>query len=427
MGLLFLSLLTACSPDTEHFFDSSPAIRQHQAAARYADILESAPEGWAMDFYPGGLEFGGIAYTARFRDGQVTLACEQAIDNSSVEGRGKGSYPAGQEVTSDYSIALGLSVVLSFDTYNPLIHYWSQPSGTDYDGYASDYEFTFVSATPGEVVLRGVRHGNMVRLYALAESSADYLQRVAAMRSLLSRDTRKRAVVDGNVVPVTAMENHLLYTVSDSTFDMPYVYTASGIRFYKPVEIAGASAMELDYDTSTESLASADGRFLLPQPTALEHFCGAGTQWHFVFGSTDDKYDMCDALRTLLKTAISQLASQRYESLKDCFVGLNKLPRAEDSQRTVICWTTGYASWAYQVCHGLDMNVADEDKSLVSIQPTGSGNLFYNYSAILMPMLTFIADASPYVVTMEGDESAPTAVLLTSQSDSSLWFRLVQR
>ena len=335
-----LALIVACSPETENVFGDSPAQRQQKATEQYYQILEGNEYGWAVDFYPSELEFGGIAYTALFLDGRVTLACEQPIDNRSVSGR----YAAGQEVTSDYRVVNGRGVMLTFDTYNALLHYWSQPSGTDFDGYASDYEFTFVSASADEVVLRGVKHGNLLCMYPLHEASATYINKVVDMRSQVGPDTRKRIIVDGTTIPATIMENHMEYPVDGQMQNMPYVYTSQGVRFYQPVALNGVSAMELLFDAQSKSLRSADGRMQLPFPTALERFCGASTQWHFVYGKTDDSYEMCDDMRTLLKGVASQLGSQRFESLKDVYIGMNKLSRSEDGQRIVMGWTSGYSS-----------------------------------------------------------------------------------
>lgn len=418
VGYALATTLVSCSPETENVFGDSPAVRQQQACSQYYQILEGNDYGWAVDFYPSSLEYGGIAYTARFFDGQVTLACEQAIDNRSVSGR----YAVGQEVTSDYRIVNGRGVMLTFDTYNALLHYWSQPSGTDFDGYASDYEFTFVSACADSVVLRGVKHGNLLRMYPLQQSASDYITEVLAMRARLADTTRKRIVVDGATIPATVMENHMEYTLDGTYRDMPYVYTSKGLRFYQPVVINGVSAIEVRLDEATQSLQSPDGRMLLPVPTALERFCGATTQWHFIYGKTDDSYEMCDELRTIVKLAIGTLGKEKYETMTDMYIGLNKLSRAEDSQRIVIGWTTGYSSWGYEVCYGLEMNVIDEQAGTIAIRATESGNLFYNYT-LFQPILDFVATGSPYVLTFDNPDS-PTAVTLTSLADAGKWFKL---
>ena len=418
-ALLLLAL--GCSPDTENVFGSSPAERQQQAAERYASILEGQQSGWSLDFYPSELELGGIAYTAQFADGKATLACEQPINNSAVNGQ----FKAAQPVTSDYRIVNGRGVVLTFDTYNALLHYWSQPSGTDYDGYASDYEFTFVSASPDSVILRGVKHGNLLRMYPLKEPSADYLQKVADMRTELSPITRKRLAVDGSPVdiPLTMMESHFQYTTDSTIHTVPYVYTPAGLRLYAPVTIGGATLFELQLDNASQSLRSPDGRVELPMPTALERFCAASTQWHLSFGRTDESYEMCEDMRTLTKRTASMLSRQRFETLTDVYIGMNKLPRTEDEQRIVMGWTSSYASWAYEVCHGISMTVSDEQQSLIDIKATESGNLFYNYAAFVAPMLAFVTDNSPYRLEFD-NPNTPTTIRLTSADDPTKWFVL---
>jgi len=413
--------VVGCSPDTERVFGDSPILREQQAATAYAAILEQPEQGWAVDYYPGELEYGGIAYTATFTDGRVTLACEQTVNNTQVDGR---RYAAAEPVSSHYSIVNGRGVMLSFDTYNALLHYWSQPSGTDYDGYAGDYEFTFVSASADSVVMRGVKHGNLLRMYPLSEPAADYLQQVADMRGVLGSDVRKRLVADGTTVHVTAMENHIEFTDADGQpGSMPYVYTADGLRFYSPLTFNGVSALELLLNRESMSLRSPDGRMQLPAPTSLERFCGANTQWHFCFGRTDDSYLMCDELRSILKNAASQLSRQRYETLTDVYIGLNKLPREQDVQRTVMGWTSSYVAWAYEVCHGISMTVVDDEAQLVDIRATESGNLYYNYAAFFAPMLDFVTEGSPWQLTFD-DPSAPASVKFTSRADDSKWFTL---
>ena len=144
--------VSSCSPKTDDVFDASPAQRQQKAIDDYTALLTSQEYGWAMDFYPSDMALGGIAYTTRFTpDGVVEVACEMLIDNAKGD---KVKYPAAKVVKSEYRIIPSLGVMLTFDTYNPLIHYWSQPSGTQSEGLATDYEFTFVSANADEIVLR---------------------------------------------------------------------------------------------------------------------------------------------------------------------------------------------------------------------------------------------------------------------------------
>ena len=420
---LFLILLASCSPKTDDVFEASPAQRQQKAIDDYTALLTSQEYGWAMDFYPSDMALGGIAYTARFAsDGIVEVACEMLIDNAKGD---KVKYPATQAVKSEYRIIPSLGVMLTFDTYNALIHYWSQPSGTQSEGLATDYEFTFVSASADEVVLRGRKYAHLLRLYPLQEDATSYLNKVIQMRNLLSEIPRKRAVVDGQSLPVTVMSSHFLYDdEAGEAQDIPYTYTAAGIRFYEPVVLAGVEAHEMFFNTTSHDLLSPDSRVLLPLPTPLEQFCGTVRQWHFVYGNTDAQYDMCEELRELMKTFISRTRKENTENVDDIYIGMNKQSVEEDMQRMVFGWSTSTSMvgvW-YELRYAVDMSVVDEPNLVINIKILDGGLYTGNYAQVL-PVLDFIRNNNPYQLHFD-DIQNPHYVRVVSQKDSSKWFAL---
>ena len=417
-------LLASCSPKSDDVFDASPAQRQQAAISEYSALLTAPEYGWAMDFYPSDMALGGIAYTARFTDTEVELSTEMLIDNAKGD---KVKYPAGQVVTSEYRIISSQGVMLSFDTYNPLMHYWSQPSGTQSEGLATDYEFTFVSATADEVVLRGRKYGHLIRLYPLREDAAAYIDKVVQMRSLLSEIPRKRAVVDGQTLPVTVMSSHFIYDdASGTSQDVPYTYTTAGIRFYEPVTLAGITVQSLDFNTVTHDLASADGRVQLPLPTPLEQFCGTVTQWHFIYGNTDAQYDMCDELRDIVKTFISRTNKENTENVDDIYIGMNKRIVEEDQQRMVIGWSTSTSMvgvW-YELRYGVDMTVVSDEDFVINIKPLEGGQYSGNYPQVV-PLMDFIRNNNPYRLEFDNIQN-PKYIRVISQQNPNRWFALKQ-
>lgn len=415
--LLFLPFVSSCVHDEEDVFDDSAADRLNKAVVEYARVLESQELGWVLDFYPADRSMGGIAYTAKFDAGDVTMTCEMSmVDVNSKR------LPIGSEVHSGYSIVTGRSVILTFDTYNPLLHYWSEPSGNDSDGYASDYEFVFLSASADSVVLRGKKYGNILRMYPLREPQSDYVQKAAYTKSVLNTVPRQRAMVDGQPVQVTMLDNHLNYSDADGTqHRTPFVYTPGGVRFYEPVVIKGISTRELELGDEGQ-LQTADGRLELPMPTLLERFTGSMTQWHFIYSTTGGRCEMCDDLRVILLEGIAENLLQSWESTADVYIGTNKLPATDDTHRTVIGWSTTLMSFGYEVAYAIDMQVVSEEQSLISITPVEGANLFYNYT-YFQPFVDFIGKNSPYVLTFNNNDN-PTRVTLTSQANPDNWFTL---
>ena len=135
VGCGVAATLTSCSNDVDNVFGESAAERVAKSQADYYATLEGQQQGWILDYFPADGSMGGVAYTVKFADGEATIACEQDIKNPVTST----TYPVGTEWTSLYRITNETGLVLTFDTYNPLFHYWSQPSQGHGKGYESDY------------------------------------------------------------------------------------------------------------------------------------------------------------------------------------------------------------------------------------------------------------------------------------------------
>ena len=416
----FAAALTSCVKGEDDVFEASAANRLNNSVNDYTRILESQEKGWVADFYPADRSMGGYAYTALFKDGNVTMTCEMDIPATSNHAR----VPAGTEVTSCYQVISEQSVLLTFDTYNALLHYWSQPSGTDLDGFASDYEFVFISACADSVVLRGKKYGNLLKMYPMGElSQTEYALRTAATKKYLTNVPRKRAMVDGKPMQLTMAENHLTYPVGDTEKRMPYIHTPNGIRFYEPVTLADVSVKQLNLVEETGELVTPDGRVQMPMPTLSERFCGTMTQWHFIYStSRRDRKEMCDELYNILMPSIITCMQEAWETVADFYIGMNKLPADDDPHRAVIGWSTTLMTFGYEITYGVELTVADDERRLVNIRPTEGGNLFYNYS-FFQPLVEFIGNNSPYLLTFNNEDN-PTRVTLNSEANPNLWFTL---
>lgn len=422
--------VSSCSPETENVFGEQAALRLQKAVESYSTTLESATQGWAMDFYPGDLTDGGIAYTAVFKDGRVTLSCERPIDYSELVSKSEYIYAAGQEVNSSYTVKSENSIVLSFDTFNALIHYWAQPYGLKADGYASDYEFTFLSCTDSEVLLRGKKHDKLLRLTPLTQSPATYIAQVMATRANLGDIPRKRAVVNGQTLNIECTNNHLKYQDGEEKRDVPFTYTDSGLRFYEPVSLGGFSCDAMTYDAASRELRSPDGQIVMLAPTSTERFVATTKQWYFGYDKKAGTSDMCDELKAIVDAIVKNFKSAGwgFEVLNDIYLGINLQSAALDEHRMVLGWhsRTGYGSGdSNYFCYGVDMDTSDENLQLVVIKPTEAG-VGFDTKTYCKPLVDFIAAGSPYTLEFN-DNDHPTQARLTSQADAGKWFVLTIR
>lgn len=106
--------LQSCLFQEEDYFDDSSANRATADVKRCSELLEAAPNGWVMEYYVGkDYSLGGITLLCKFDGQRVTMA-------SQIAG-------ADETVSSLYSVKSEQATMLSFDTYNYLVHYFGQP------------------------------------------------------------------------------------------------------------------------------------------------------------------------------------------------------------------------------------------------------------------------------------------------------------
>ena len=418
--------LTSCKDKVDNVFGDSAANRIAQDQAKYYDILEGAAQGWVLDFYPDDRSEGGVAYTARFKDGDVTMTCEQDINNTVINKK----FTKGTEVTSSYQIVSEVGVMLTFNTYNPLFHYWSQPFKGHMNGYRSDYEFTFLSASADLVVLKGKKYGNFLYMRPLQETGSDYVTKVADTHATLKGIPRKRAEIDGKEEHITMAYDMLNYIDNGTAKSVALINTPWGIRLYEPATIGGVSVSEMTYNKEDLSLRSPDGRVVLPKPSVIEDkFVATQNQWKFNYKySTETPSDMCDELAAIIKQCSKGVtmkdAKSQNEQLYQLYVGANRESFANDKHRWVLGWVTRLKGTVieYYVGYAINMELIDAANQIVSIDMIEGANLYSNYG-FCQPFVDFVGNNSPYKVVFNNDTN-PTEATLTSTKDPSKWFKL---
>jgi hypothetical protein len=140
--------------DEENIFGMSAAERMQQTLNEYQSLLVSSEGGWFTDFYQENHTVGGFAMFLKFNADGTAVVCSEIATN----------LPADTPDTSMYKLSAEQGLVLSFNTYNRVMHYFSEPYSSDVNGRESDYEFVIMKvASPNEIHLKGKkRNTNMV-------------------------------------------------------------------------------------------------------------------------------------------------------------------------------------------------------------------------------------------------------------------------
>lgn len=242
-------LLQSCLKDQEDVFDEPASNRLQSAVLNAKKVLMSSQNGWVMDYYAGAdQQYGGYAYTLKFDTTKVDVSCE-LVSDTVVE-------------SSYYKVTNDEGPVLTFDTYNKLMHFFATPSSSNYEAYHGDFEFVIDEVTDNLITMHGKRNGNKIYLHRLSSTSTEYLAKVNDLTSNFIISSLSGKIDTTNVVGAFDLDNHQLEVAYRDTADedvtIAYVYTDTGIRLYKPLEIGGKKLSNFTYDTTTRMLTCTD-------------------------------------------------------------------------------------------------------------------------------------------------------------------------
>lgn len=367
--LMALVAMTSCQQEIEDLFDKSSSERIDDAIDNSVKILSSASNGWVMEYY-GGSQYGGYNVICKFKpNGEVTVASEAGKPDATF--------------TSHYKIEQSQGVILSFDSHNPLIHFYSDPHnpnniGDDGKGMNGDFEFRVLKAAADSVILVGKKHGARILMTPMAKDMKwdAYLKKIAevekAMRfkfynfvvnkdaKLLSPSYRSFAIpneVDGNTVDVICN----------------YIVTPKGLKFYKPYTINGKTLTGFKYTN--------DGKFKFPESVNSEVSLNGiiiplsqqvvSLSWHM-------KFSTMGKVGRQFWNKMSGIQEQLGEDLKSTALG-------KSNGKFGFVFISG----KYQGCMYMDYKIIDDTHIQLWGTGKGDGNggwyaknaLFYNYVA----------------------------------------------
>lgn len=244
--LIFAALLTAACSDTDvdEVFDESSSERIAKAIAEYNDLLTSASDGWLMKYYPEPESpYGGYSIFVRFdSDGTATAMCDLFGDSISD--------------SSHFSLLQAAGVLLSFDDYNSVIHFFSTPNnfagwGSVYEGLRGDFEFRVMSATADRFVLTGRKHGANIVMDALPTGTS-FAEEIATLNAFEDSITFDSYLCVAATSVYTVEYSYRTFTFSDieggDPITVPFIVTSEGVEFYSPIVLATDTITGFRYD-----------------------------------------------------------------------------------------------------------------------------------------------------------------------------------
>lgn len=428
MSVACLLGLNSCFKTDEDVFDKSPAERLNEAKQKYTELLTGATDGWVMQYFANQYEQGYPMIVKFDKNTAVTVAANNSVSSSA-------GY---QEETSTWSIVNDFSSCLSFDTYNSLLHAFSDP-GSDGLGHEGDYEFQIqrTSANQDTIYCIGKKTSLEMRLvrftkgesYTAADGStktldtwADYFSAISAKQSQMFSTKLPKYILEaaGERFEVTGM--------------------GSGVMSMVPEGISDVEAQSRTYTRGI--IVNLDGSIRLSSPFTGEN--GKFSIQNFKFNDDKSKLVSIDANQdaTITPLSLSTLAADNkitWTLNKDGMTGkFAEMYTAVNTDlglyrkgTTLRNFQFGYDSAKSSYFFGFKankysgkyyVNVTIVDEKTIKLEYTGNtdnnGAVFYRNCPSLKTLLDLVSSGN---ISLSAENPfTPTAITMAIGSDSAV-------
>ncbi|MFT3751771.1 MAG: DUF4302 domain-containing protein [Paludibacter sp.] len=407
-------LFGSCNRNGADIFPASPAERMNQALKDDFAALTSATNGWSMEYFANSASPGYTLLVKFDVSGKATFAAQSELTKNE----------AYETDTCLFEMIGDNGPVLTFNTYNNILHRFSNPENPDGYGLQGDYEFVVVSKNSNQLVLKGKKYGAVILMNKISDTISwrQYADDLAEMDSLLFINA-------SNVLKMKIGSTN--YTFSDgpshvfsvrqglnTALEVPFIVTKTGIRFYASQEIGGLKFQTFELNTDKSALVSIenpDVKLIGVEDLAVFFADNISSIWGFnqagmsqdmkliydrIFQSCITKYDATD-----IRLAI------KYYAVRNSFV----LNLSFSSGQTIYDGS-------------LDFTLNTSGKNTLSLAYKGTGDAtgmaFYNdidgfkeISALISSGFSLSANSM----------INPQKIKFSRRTDSNSWFELIAR
>lgn len=283
-------LLQSCLKDQEDIFDQPSSLRLQEAVEKAHKALYDQHKLWVLDYYPEKEQgYGGFSMILQFDEQTVTAwrlkETEEVMASSS-------NADLWLKATSEYKVKGEGGPLLSFDTYNDVIHYFSTPRGNSawYQAMEGDFEFVIDSIGADRIKIHGKKTVNTMYLRELkGQDPVEYLLKADAMVGEFIYPTAL-TMHEGTELPIKFdLDNKQLVLYPndlDKRTNLAFCFTDDGLRLYKPLEINGTLADDFLYDGDNLTLTSktqANSVITLQVPVGYKRYKEWAGKYNFTF------------------------------------------------------------------------------------------------------------------------------------------------
>ena len=231
--------LTSCLKDQADVFDVPSSQRMQDYLENARTLLQQPENGWVLSYYP------GSAYATCYMGVKFTSQQVTAYSQSDPE----------TAVTSSYKLTTDDGAVLSFDTYNSVLHYYATSDASHYQARGGDFEFDIMNVTDERITLRGKRSRNLCYLDRMpnSEEIPAFLARMNAAEEELNIVAFSGVITGGLVEGFLDGGTHTLTighkgAESNEMTAARYMVVPGGIHINEPFTFQGVTFQDFTYN-----------------------------------------------------------------------------------------------------------------------------------------------------------------------------------
>ena len=238
LGIVGGMSLQSCLHDDKEFFDDSAANRIESTVENTKKILESASNGWELQYYTG-TQYSGGGYTLllNFKNDKVTVGGDPALATST------------ERITSSYAVDRSMGPVITFNTYNSILHKLGTPTINNIEGEQADWEFVVTKLTEDSVFVKGKKWGNEMVFTRLPQTVdwKEHLDSIGIVASQLKDNYAEGTADDASkVIEINKSSRRIVYrNALGQVEEHPFVILPTGVKPLGEVTIGGATTDEL--------------------------------------------------------------------------------------------------------------------------------------------------------------------------------------
>jgi hypothetical protein len=278
ISLLFTTFaFQSCLFEEDMAFDKSASERLTNALKADNDSLQTASNGWAMEYFATETSPGYTMLVKFDNTGHAIFAGKSELT--------KNIYATD---TCSYQMIGDAGPMLTFNTFSKILHAFSEPdiSGLGLEG---DFEFVVMKCTANQIILKGKKRGTTILLNKLTPDIVwpQYFTDLDAMNSILFGNNAPNLSLNiVNKYSFSNGANHIFNILKDSagsntSINAPFIVTRTGIRFYAVQVLDGKSFQTFTLNADKSALVSnenADVKLVGPENLAV-YMIGNSNAW----------------------------------------------------------------------------------------------------------------------------------------------------